>query len=162
MEQNQNEQEQKPPPGEQKIGFQFQEEVDARGATFIQAETVTTSQTTHFGIEPEEFNQKLARVLEAIQQAQLSQAQQAQAKQTAAELKDEIAKGKNAGNEHLNKLVTDLLGLVPGALGALAGLFVNPLLTPVVSKLSETVLNRLGIKEQVSEELAALKAADSS
>ncbi len=152
MEQNQNEQEQEPSPGEQKIGFQFQKEVHAPGAQFIQAETVTTSQTTHFGIEPEQLIQGYAPVLQAIQQAQLSQTQQAQAKQTAADLKDEIAKGKKASNEHLNKLVTDLLGLVPGALGALAGLFVNPLLTPVVSKLSDTVLNRLGIKEQVSKE----------
>jgi hypothetical protein len=145
MGQNQGDQKPEKDLGKPKVGFQFNKDVDARGAQFIQAETVTTSQTTHFGVEPEQLTQLYAPILQAVQKAELSPAQQTQAKQAATELKDEIAKGKDASGEHLNKLVTDLLGLIPGALGALTGLFVNPLLTPVVSKLSATVLKSLKI-----------------
>src|SRR3972149_1948243 len=122
-------------PGEQKIAFQFQGDVDARGAQFNQAETITTSQNTTFVSESDTLSSSFTSLLQVIQQAQLTPAQRDQAGQAVAGLKTEIAKEKSASGKRMSKLMGDLLDLVPGTLSALAGLFVNPLVAPLVNKL---------------------------
>jgi len=65
---------------------------------------------------------------------------------TAEALKDEAAKGADADDEKLATLVEKLVGLVPGAVSAVASAFGSPLLAGLAGPVTSFVLKKLGAK----------------
>ena len=59
------------------------------------------------------------------------------------ELKAEIAKGGQADDPRLGKLVDGLIGLVPQAIGAVVSLFATPILTGIAGPVTKYVLEKL-------------------
>jgi hypothetical protein len=70
-------------------------------------------------------------------------ANQPEAKQKLEELKSEAAKGKNAKDGTVAKLVEGLVGLVPGAVSAVVSAFATPLLGGVAGPATKYVLDKI-------------------
>ena len=58
-------------------------------------------------------------------------------------LKDEAAKGKNADDSVVAKLVEGLVGLVPGAVSAVVGAFASPVLSGIAGPVTKYVLEKI-------------------
>ncbi len=59
------------------------------------------------------------------------------------ELKKEAAKGKSATDGVMAKLVEGIVGLVPGAVSAVAGAFGTPLLAGIAGPATQYVLDKI-------------------
>jgi hypothetical protein len=70
-------------------------------------------------------------------------ANQPEATQKLEELKSEAAKGKNAKDGTVAKLVEGLVGLVPGAVSAVVSAFATPLLGGVAGPATKYVLDKI-------------------
>jgi hypothetical protein len=68
---------------------------------------------------------------------------QQEAAQKVEELKKEVAKGKSATDSVMAKLVDGIVGLVPGAVSAIAGAFGTPLLAGVAGPATKYVLDKI-------------------
>jgi hypothetical protein len=66
-----------------------------------------------------------------------------QAEQKLSELKTEAAKGKDANDRVIAKLVDGLVGLVPGAVGAIAAAFGQPVLAGVAGSATKYMLDKI-------------------
>lgn len=68
---------------------------------------------------------------------------QQEAAQKVEELKKEAAKGKRATDGVMAKLVEGIVGLVPGAVSAVAGAFGTPLLAGIAGPATQYVLDKI-------------------
>lgn len=59
------------------------------------------------------------------------------------QLKNEVAKGKDAGDPIIAKLIEGLVGLVPSAVSAIAGAFASPVLAGVTGNATKYVLDKI-------------------
>lgn len=84
----------------------------------------------------------LAPVLAAVAQ-QAPGGKQGEAVQQVQELKAELAKGEQADDGKLGKIVDGLVAMVPGAIGAVVSAFASPLLAGVAGPVTEYVLGKL-------------------
>ena len=68
---------------------------------------------------------------------------QQEAAQKVEELEKEAAKGKSATDKVMAKLVDGIVGLMPGAVSAIAGAFGTPLLAGVAGPATQYVLDKI-------------------
>ena len=68
---------------------------------------------------------------------------QQEAAQKVEDLKKEAAKGKSATDSVMAKLVEGIVGLVPGAVSAIAGAFGTPLLAGIAGPATKYVLDKI-------------------
>lgn len=61
-------------------------------------------------------------------------------------LKDEAAKGKNADDSVIAKLVEGLIGFAPGAVAAIVGAFASPVLNGIAGPITKYVLEKYQTK----------------
>src|SRR4051812_45844752 len=90
---------------------------------------------------PVALDDALRPVIEAIRAAPADKQPEAEAKLTA--LKQEAAKGKNANDGLIAKLVDGLVGLVPGAGSAVVSAFATPILGGIAGPVTKFVLDKL-------------------
>jgi hypothetical protein len=83
----------------------------------------------------------LKPLLEAISAAPAEKRSEAEAKLAA--LKEEAAKGKNANDSVMAKLVDGLVGLVPAAASAVVSAFATPILGGIAGPVTGFVLDKL-------------------
>jgi hypothetical protein len=81
---------------------------------------------------------------EAVRSAPPGKQQEATQKVEA--LKSEVAKGKDADDSVMGKLVNGIVGLVPGAVSAVVGAFATPILGSVAGPVTKAVLDKLQSK----------------
>ncbi len=96
--------------------------------------------STH-GLSEEKINELFQPVVEAVQQA--PPATQAEANAKVETLKTEVAKGKQADDRRLAKLLDGIVDLVPGAVSALVGVFAHPILGGVAGPFTKFVLDKI-------------------
>jgi len=83
-----------------------------------------------------------APIAQAIE-ATTSPEHRAAAEQKLRALKDEAAKGKNANDSVIAKLVEGLVRLVPGAVGAVVSAFAGPVLSGIAGPVTKYVLEKI-------------------
>ncbi len=93
------------------------------------------------GVSATELDRLLQPLMAAIQGAPA--AQQVQAAEQAEALKQELAKGNQADDGRLAKLIDGLVGLVPGAVGAVVSIFASPILTGVAGPVTRFMLDKI-------------------
>lgn len=82
-----------------------------------------------------------APLMAAVQTAPLDK--QAQAAQIAEDLKQEAAKGKNADDSRMGKLIDGLVGLVPEGVSAVVSAFASPILGGIAGPVTKFVLDKI-------------------
>src|SRR5271154_5485891 len=87
------------------------------------------------------LDKALRPLIEAVGAAPVEKRVEAEAKLAA--LKQEAAKGKNANDGVIAKLVDGLVGLVPGAASAVVSAFATPLLGSIAGPVTGFVLDKL-------------------
>jgi len=93
------------------------------------------------GLSGDQLNQVFAPLLSALRAA--SPEKQTEAIQKAEELKKEVAKGKEANDSVMAKIVDGLAALVPGAVGAVVGMFATPILGGIAGPVTKFVLDKI-------------------
>jgi hypothetical protein len=88
-----------------------------------------------------ELDDALRPLVEAVKTAPAEK--QAEANAKVAALKEEAAKGKDANDGVIAKLVDGLVGLVPGAASAVVSAFATPILGPLAGGATTFVLDKL-------------------
>jgi hypothetical protein len=94
------------------------------------------------GLSPGDLAPLFAPLLAAVAQ-QAPADRQAAAVQQVEELKAEVAKGEQADDSKLGKIVDGLVALVPGAVGAVVSLFATPILSSIAGPVTKFVLDKL-------------------
>ncbi|MFA7335018.1 MAG: hypothetical protein WC130_12105 [Kiritimatiellia bacterium] len=107
------------------------------GGDFIGRDKIT------YGATPRDLEALFAPLLAAIVQHTRTDIQAAAAAQQAVELQAEIAKGGQAEDGKLAKIIEKLTDLAPGAVGALISLFAAPLLEGIKGPVTKYVLDKL-------------------
>lgn len=95
------------------------------------------------GLGGAELAVALAPLIDAIQRAAPNPETQAAAMREMEELKQELAKGKNANDGRVAGILDDLAKLVPGAVAAVVSAFGTPLLGGIAGPVTQFVLDRL-------------------
>ena len=132
-------------------GFHFEKEVTATTQTFIDH---TTGDIIIYPPLTTTDLQKLDEVLKPVKEVVTEQTKDApeqtkqQAEAKTEELKGELAKGKNANAERLNKILDALVDMVPGALSAAVSMFASPILGALVGPTTQIVLGYLQGKQK--------------
>lgn len=93
------------------------------------------------GLSAQDLAQFFAPLMQEVKVAPVNV--QPQAEQKVEELKQEISKGENGDDEVKAGLIEDIVGLIPGAVSALVGLFATPALSGVAGSATKFVLKRL-------------------
>jgi hypothetical protein len=93
------------------------------------------------GLSGDQLNQLFAPLMSALRAAPPEK--QNEAIQKAEELKKEVAKGKDANDGALARIVDGLVALVPGAVGAVVGMFATPILGGIVGPVTKFVLDKI-------------------
>lgn len=96
---------------------------------------------TH-GVSPGDLEPLFATLLAAVARGAPAEAKAA-AVQQVQELKTEVAKGKQADDGRVAKLVDGLAGLVPKAVGAVVSTFASPILGGLAGPVTKVVLEKL-------------------
>lgn len=99
--------------------------------------------SVQMGLSASEVAQALAPVLAAVQSNAADPATQAAALQEIEALKAELAKGKDADDSRVAKILDGLANLVPGAVAAVVSAFGTPLLVGIAGPVTQFVLDRL-------------------
>lgn len=94
------------------------------------------------GISAQELQPLFASLLAAVAQ-HAPPDKQAAAVQQVRELEAEVAKGKDADDGKLGKIVDGLVALVPGAIGAVVSTFATPILGGIAGPVTKYVLDKL-------------------
>ena len=94
------------------------------------------------GASPAELKLLFDELLKVVQ-GHAPPGRQAEAAKQVGELKAEVAKGKQANDGTVAKLIEGLVGLVPGAVSAVASTFVNPILGGIAGPVTKYVLDKL-------------------
>ncbi len=97
--------------------------------------TVTT------GLSGDQLNQLFAPLMNALRA--VPPEKQTEARQKAQELKQEVAKGKEANDGVMATIVTGLAALVPSAVGAVIGMFATPILGGIAGPVTKIVLDKI-------------------
>jgi hypothetical protein len=103
-----------------------------------------TKVTVIQGLSGADLDKIFAPLMAAIQAAPLDK--QAQATQKANDLKHEAAKGKDADDSRMGKLIDSLVGLVPGAVSAIVSSFASPILGGIAGPVTKFVLDKIQSK----------------
>jgi len=111
------------------------------GAVTVGGDIVGRDKIVGTEISQVQLNQILRPVEDAIRTA--SPENQPQAKQKLEELKAEAAKGKNADDGVVAKLVKGLVGLVPAAVSAVVSAFATPILGGIAGPVTKYVLDEI-------------------
>lgn len=90
----------------------------------------------------DELAKALAPVLDAIQRDGATAATQAAAMQQIEALTEELAKGKEADDSRIARILDELARMVPGAVAAVASAFANPLLSGLAGPVTEFLLGQ--------------------
>lgn len=93
------------------------------------------------GISGAELEKLFTPLIAAVRQAPPEK--QAEAEQKAEALKTELAKGKDANDSVVGKLVDGLVDLVPGAVSAVVSMFATPILGGVAGPVTKFVLDKI-------------------
>jgi hypothetical protein len=96
---------------------------------------------TH-GVSPRDLEPLFASLLAAVTK-QAPADKQAPVVQRVEELKAEVAKGKQADDSKVGRIVDGLVAMVPGAIGAIASLFATPILGRIAGPVTKSVLDKL-------------------
>jgi hypothetical protein len=96
------------------------------------------------GLSAQDLEPLFAPLLAVVAQ-QAPAAQKAAAVQQAQELQTEVAKGKQADDSRIAKLIDGVVGMVPGAAGAVVSLFAHPILNNLVGPVTKFVLGKLWV-----------------
>ncbi|MDS4022049.1 MAG: hypothetical protein RKR03_16340 [Candidatus Competibacter sp.] len=94
------------------------------------------------GLSPRDLEPLFAPLLAAVAQ-QAPAGQQAEAVQQVQALRAEIAKGQQADDSRMGKIVDGLVNMVPGAIGAVTSLFAAPILDGIAGPVTQFVLDKL-------------------
>jgi hypothetical protein len=94
------------------------------------------------GISPQDLETLFAPLLAVVAQQALSDKQAAAVRQVQ-KLKAEVAKGKQADDSKMGKIISGLVGMVPGAVGAVVSMFATPLLDGIIGPVTRVVLDKL-------------------
>ncbi|MGH8578852.1 MAG: hypothetical protein ACREVK_01570 [Gammaproteobacteria bacterium] len=94
------------------------------------------------GLSPQDLEPLFARLL-AVVAKEAPADKQAAAVQNVQELKAEVAKGTQADDSKLGKIVDGLVALVPGAIGSVVSMFATPLLNGIAGPVTKYVLDKL-------------------
>jgi hypothetical protein len=94
------------------------------------------------GVSPRNLEPLFAALVAAVSQ-QAAPAQQGAALQAVQQLKAEVAKGPQADDGRLGRIIDGLAALVPGAVGAVASLFASPILSGIAGPVTKFVLDKL-------------------
>lgn len=108
------------------------------GGDVVGRDKITTVTT---GLSGDQLNQLFAPLLTALRAAPPEK--QNEAVQKAEELKKEVAKGKDANDKVMAKIIDGLVALVPGAIGAVVGMFATPILGGLAGSATEYVLDKI-------------------
>ncbi|SAL59865.1 hypothetical protein [Caballeronia humi] len=79
----------------------------------------------------------------AVVARQTATGQQAAAVQQVQDLKAEVAKGEEADDSRIGKLIDQLVSMVPGAVGSVVNIFSTPMLGGIAGPVTEFVLDKL-------------------
>jgi len=93
------------------------------------------------GLSGDELNQLFAPLMSALGAAPPEK--QNEAMQKAEELKKEVAKGKDANDRVMAKIVDGLAALVPSAVGTVVGMFATPILGGLAGEATQYVLDKI-------------------
>jgi hypothetical protein len=110
--------------------------VDTGGGNFVGRDWTST------GISPADLESIFAPLLAAVAR-QAPPEKQAAAVQQVQELKAEVAKGKDASDTRIGKIVDGVVGLVPGAVGAVTSVFATPILQGLAGPVTKFVLDKI-------------------
>jgi len=113
------------------------------GAVHIGGDVVGRDKITNVttGLSGDQLNQLFAPLISALRAAPPEK--QNEAMQKAEELKKEVAKGKEANDGVMAKIVDGLVALVPGAVGAVVGMFATPILGGIAGPVTKYVLDKI-------------------
>lgn len=92
------------------------------------------------GIDPSQLNALFAPLLTA---AATAPENQFEAVQTVTELKEEAAKGEQADDKKMAKLIEGFIGLVPAGVGAVVSAFASPILGAIAGPATEYVIEKI-------------------
>lgn len=95
----------------------------------------------NYGIQATELAQLFAPLLAVAQHAPADK--QAAAVQQVDALQAEVAKGKQADDKVMAKLIEGLVALVPAAVGSVVSLFASPILGGIAKPATEYVLEKM-------------------
>ena len=107
---------------------------DTGGGSFTGRDSIVYGSTA-------DLDAALAPVVDAIRQHAAAAAQVTALEQVAA-LKQELAKGKDAGDTRVAGILDGLANLVPGAVAAIVGAFGTPLLSGIAGPVTRFVLDQ--------------------
>jgi hypothetical protein len=128
--------------GDEKSGARQSGGVNISGGTVtVGGDVVGRDKIVGTEISRVQLDQALRPVEEAVRAAPPEK--QPEAMQKLEELKSEAAKGKNAKDGVVAKLVEGLVGLIPGAVSAMVGAFATPLLGGVAGPATKYVLDKI-------------------
>ncbi len=108
------------------------------GGDFVGRDKITQ------GISPQSLETLFAPLLAVVVQQAPSDKQVAAAQQVQ-ELKAEVAKGKQADDSKMGKIVDGLVGMVPGAVGQVVSMFATPILGGIAGPVTKFVLGKLKV-----------------
>jgi len=94
------------------------------------------------GISPHDLESLFAPLMAAVAR-QTTADKQAAAVQQVQELKAEVAKRKQADDSRMGKVIDNLVGMVPGAVGSVVSLFSTPILDGIAGPVTKFVLDKL-------------------
>ena len=106
------------------------------GGDFVGRDQITQ------GISPPDLEPLFGPLLAAVAK-QAPAGMQATAVQQVEELKAEVAKGKQADDSKMGRIVDGLVATVPGAVGAVVSIFATPILGGIAGPLTKLVLDKL-------------------
>ncbi|EXI65710.1 MAG: hypothetical protein AW08_02920 [Candidatus Accumulibacter adjunctus] len=107
------------------------------GGDFVGRDRIVTQ-----GVPASEIGALFAPLFNAVSE-HAAPRNQAEAQQRLAEIEAEVAKGRQADDSRLGRLLDGLAALVPGAVASLVGTFASPLLAAAVGPVTKFVLGKL-------------------
>lgn len=111
---------------------------DVSGTGIAIGRNASASVTT--GPTGAELDALFARLAEAVQGA--APERREQALQAVHDLRDEVAKGNDADDSTLAKLIDKLVDMVPGAVGTVVSTFATPILGGIAGPVTKFVLDK--------------------
>jgi len=117
------------------------------GSSTFQGDVVGRDKVVHTmsqGISEETFRQLFVPLLQSLQEAPPEK--RGDVEQKVESLKEELSKGKNADDSLVAKLLEGIIGLVPGAVSSVVGMFASPILGGIAGPVTKFVLEKFSGK----------------
>lgn len=111
--------------------------VNTGGGDFVGRDKVTT----YHGVSGSELESLFTPLMEAVKGA--APEKQAEAQEKAKRLKEEVAKGDQADDTKMAKLIDGLVGLIPDGVKLVTGLFASPVVGGLAGNATKFVLDKL-------------------